>query len=126
MADDALVERRQIEHAQIAAEIAHILDDLGSAGLAQGEVVGVLLVFLGQLQEGLHDEGVVLGGDGEALGLVAPISATGIALGHEVGLLHHLPRVAEQLHAVARERDAAVGALEDGDAGLALDVAHGH
>ena len=68
----------------------------------------------------------MLGGDGEALGLVAPIAATGIALGHEVGLLHHLPRVAEQLHAVARERDAAVGALEDGDAGLALDVAHGY
>ena len=45
--DDALVERGEVQHAQIAAEVAHVLDDLGGAGLAQAEVVTGALVFLG-------------------------------------------------------------------------------
>ena len=62
--DDALVEGGEVQHAQIAAEVAHVLDDLGGAGLAQAEVVAGALVLLGQFQERLHHEGVVLGSDG--------------------------------------------------------------
>ena len=64
MRDDALVEGGEVQHAQIAAEVAHVLDDLGGAGLAQAEVVAGALVLLGQFQERLHHEGVVLGSDG--------------------------------------------------------------
>ena len=91
--DDALVERGEVQHAQIAAEVAHVLDDLGGAGLAQAEVVTGALVFLGQFQERLHDERVVLGGDGELLRRLA--AAAGVALLHEISLLHHLARVTQ-------------------------------
>ena len=51
------------------------------------------LVFLGQFQERLHDERVVLGGDGELLRRLA--AAAGVALLHEISLLHHLARVTQ-------------------------------
>ena len=49
----------------------------------------------------------------------------GVALLHELGLLQDLTSVGEELGTVRRERDAAGGAVEDDDAELGLELAHG-
>ena len=100
LAQDLLVERAQVEHAQLAAVSCHVLDDLVRAALAKRHLVLVGVHALEQAHERVHDEGVVLRRYGEqALGG----ACVGIALLHELGLLQDLARVGEELRAVGRE-----------------------
>ena len=123
--EGSLVEVVEEEQANIAAEFLDVANDLAGTGLAEREVVGIGLAGVDDVDEGLHGEGVVLGGDGKAR---APVVGRLVdeALAEQVGLLDDLARIAEQLGAFGREREAAVGAQEDAHAKFGLEVLDRH
>ena len=87
----APVEAVGVEHAHLAAERAHVVDDLAGAALAQDELVVVSLALLHDVHERLHAERVVLRGHGQP-----QVGGAFIGVAHlqHVGLLDHLARVA--------------------------------
>lgn len=113
------VERAQIDDAQLAAGEPHIFDDIVRAPLAQRELVAFLAVFPDQVDEGVHDEGVVLRRYGEH----APLGRSALVQAFEhVGLLDHLAGIGQEPHAVLGERDAAARAGEDDDAHFGFQI----
>ena len=88
------VEGVEIEHAHLAAQPGHVLDDLIGLGLPDAEVILRPAVLLQQVHKGLHREGIVLGGHAEP---VSPGGGTGVALFNQVGLLQHLAGIAQKL-----------------------------
>ena len=118
----APVERVGVEHAYLAAERAHVVDDLARGPLAQHEFVFVALARFDDVDECLHAEGIVLGGHGQAL---ARRAAVCIARLQHIRLLDDLAGIAQQLGAVVRERHAAVAAREHGDAQLLFEILDG-
>ena len=121
--EHALVVGREVEHPDVAPKGAHVVDHVGRARLAQGEVAGLVMALCDKLREGVYHKGIVLRRDGQlAVGVVAVAL---VVANHEVCLLDHLARIGEKLHALGRERDALVRAVEDLDAHLLLELADG-
>ena len=120
-----LVEVVEKKQAYVAAEFLNVANDLACTGLAEREVVGVGLAGIDDVDEGLHGKGVVLGRDGKA-GAPGVGRLVDETLTEQVGLLHDLTGIAEQLGAFGREREPAVGAQEDAHAKFGLEVLDRH
>ena len=68
----------------------------------------------------LHRKRIVLRRDRKLSG--GGLNIFGIARFHKIGLLNHLPRVSEKLHAFARENNAAVRALKNSNPAFAFKI----
>ncbi len=124
--EDALeyvtVEFREVEDAELASLGAHVFDDVVRAGFAEGKFVLLVFVVMHERGEGVHGEGVVLGGHGED---AADRRAEFVLVFQHVGLLYDLPGVGKKFRAIVGEVHAAVVAVEDGDAHFLFEVGDG-
>ena len=122
LGDDLAVEAAAVDDAELRALQAHVVDDALRRALAQRELVALAADLADELDEGVDHEGVVLARDGEdaAHRRVADVAAL-----EQVGLLDDLAGVAEEARALLGERDASRRAVEDRDAHLGLELAHG-
>ena len=112
----------QGQDADFAAHLAHIGENLVGGGLPKAEAVTGTGVGPNQPGEGQDGEIEVLAGDGKAQ---LPLGPGTEALLQKLGLGENLPGVAQELLPLPGDDDAPVGAGEDGDAQLLLQVADG-
>ena len=122
LSDDRLVERAQVDHAHFAAQMAHIHDRVIRLALAENKFIRLAALRAHQLDERAGREGIMLGGDGEAL---AARGVRDVFILDQRGLLHDLTRVAQKLRALLREQNTPAVAQKDGDARFLLQLAHG-
>ena len=119
---DRLVGRIEVEHADLTAQAANILEDLVGLRLAHVKFVLLTLVLAQQVDESLDGKRIVLRRDTKEL-LLRPLLA--VALPYHRLLLEHLTRIGEEFLALDRQRDALVRAPEDRDAELFLQCVDG-
>ena len=122
LSDDRLVERAQVDHAHFAAQVAHIHDRVIRLALAENKFIRLAALRAHQLDERAGREGIMLGGDGEAL---AARGVRDVFILDQRGLLNDLTRVAQKLRALLREQNPPAVAQKDGDARFLLQLAHG-
>ena len=108
------------ENANVAAALGHIVDHVDGPGLPDGVLKPRCVKLPHGFHEGLGHEGVVLGGNAENA-LLGPK----ILLLHELVLLVDLPGVVQEPPPVIGQGHAPVGAVEDGNAHLLLQLLNG-
>lgn len=107
-----------VEDTDVGTVRAHVIDDLAGGRFAHDEVVLLVLATVHRVDERANAKRIVLRGDREA----CLMALARVMLLEHVGLFDDLPRIGEELVSLVGRRDAAVGAREDPDAKLALEL----
>ena len=122
LADDLLVLAAEVEHADFALHLGHVVDNLVCLRLAEREIVTRAAEFADDIHESVYGEGIVLAADRKDG--VAVLAALVVVL--EKGrLFQHLPRVREEFVAFVCYGDTLVAAVENGDAHLFFEFVDG-
>lgn len=111
----------QIQNADLAPAERNIVDYLVGLRFAEGEAVGIGVVFSDNVDESIYGEGIVLAGNAEMRFL--RMFALEM-LGHKVGLFKHLPCIRKQDFAVTGKLNAFIGTDKSGDAHFVLDAVY--
>ena len=111
--DHLFVKAADVQNADLAVEVAHILHDLVGACLPEGELVGLRGQPLDEPDKSVHRKGIVLGGNGTPLACLLGCAVVPV---EQVCLFHHLSGVGQELPSVLGEGDPSGGAVENDDA----------
>ena len=117
LADHRLVKTVQIQHANLAPKLRHILNQLIRLRLADTEIVLFSAVLADQIDKRLNGKGIVLGGNTE---LAFLRHSAKIALLDQVCLLDHLSRIPQKFFPVRGNHHALVRAGKQGKSNLML------
>lgn len=115
------VEIVQVQDADFAAGGGHVVDHVPGAGLPDGKLVFRHVEGPGQLHEGLHRKGIMLGGYGEFL---FPRSLLAVHVQQALVLIHHRPGVGQKIRPLRGQGHALSGTVENGDADFLFQLLH--
>ena len=122
-ADEPLRHIGDEDHPQIALLLGHLLNDRGHLHLLEADLDAGFLPQMQKLHKRLGAEGIALGGNGQGDTILRP--ALTVVAGDLAAALHDGDDLVQQLPAILRQGDAAVGPVENGDAQFPLHLGNG-